>query len=554
MTISKKNFLWIIFLSIIPVYGSANTNLFLKQKIPGFTKNQEESEDIYYRDNEKKSKIELVVPDSYNRGTPRSSMAGYLNSSRKENYKQAINYIDFDGVNKEIRKIPREEVAKIFKLVLDRSLWIDLAMLSDEPTGFENDGIPGNRDLAGYIPLNENKVPVYVQRMPREDGVLIWKIAGITINYLPELYQQYGDGAVGRILTEFIPHKSILGLQLWQWITLILIIIIAFTLAWIPTRLIAPLVLRRGTVMAEQIAAIITRPVRVLLFILIARALCPLLSLSLESRKITQGYTLLIIAFTWTILSIINILRDYFIEKLTKDDKKSIAKLLNPITTMIKILVVLTASLVWLENLGFKASTILAGLGIGGLAFALAAQKSIENIIAAITMYITSPVKVGNLCKIGKYLGFIEEIGLRYTKVRTLDRTVVNISNAIFADLELENYSERNRIRYKPDLVLSYRSSKEQVEGVITDIKKMLDDHEKVCASPCRVRLANYLEHGISISVVGYVDTTRFAVYAEVSNELNLAIIDILDKHKVKLADLSRTGWAKTKQEAVDTL
>ncbi len=493
-----------------------------------------------------------IVLDDYDRGTPRSSIEKFLGLIRKAEYVSAINYLDFDGVNNKIRKIPREKVVRTLKLVLDRALWVDLPTLSNDPAGYKNDGIPGDRDLIGYIPLQDRKVPIYAQHVAREDGVLIWKIAGVSINSLPELYREYGDGPVGEVLTKILPEVFFLGLQLWQWVTLLLIIIISIFIAVLPTKLIASLIRKRDSDMSEQIAAIVSGPVRFLIIILLIRGMCPLMSLSLEAREVTQGYTIVIIAVTWTLLSTISIVRDFFVHRLTNDNRKSAAKLLNPLSSLIKTMIVITATLVWLENLGFKASTILAGLGVGGLAFALAAQKSIENIIAGITLYVSVPVKVGNLGRFGKYIGFIEDIGMRYTKIRTLDRTLVNISNSIFVDMELENYSERNRIRYKPELVLSHESTAEQIESVIADIKQLLDDHEQICEAPCRVRLADYLEYGIALNVMSYVDTTKFPVYAEVSNELNFAILNILNKHKVRLADMGFGSLRKNKDPSIE--
>lgn len=507
------------------------------------------------RQTEKEVKKELFF-DQYHRQTPRSSVENFLNAARKSDFERAINYLDFSGVNKKIRQIAPQEVAQTLKLVLDRSLWIDLPTLSDEVTGFIDDGQVENRDLLGFIPLQDKQVPIYVQRMQRADSSseMVWKIAGSSINYLPDLYLQYGDGPVGEVLTQFLPNKSFLGLLIWQWLTLLIMVIGAALFAWLPTKLIAWLIEKRHFNLGQQMISIIVGPVRFLVFVLLLRAWCPLLSLSLEARQITQGYTFLIIAFTWALLSTISILRDYFVDWLTTENKKSAAKLIRPLTNMVKIVVVITAILVWLENLGFQASSIIAGLGIGGLAFALASQKSIENLIAGITLYVSSPVKVGNLCRVGKHLGFIEEIGLRYTRVRTLDRTLVNISNAIFADMELENYSERNRIRYKPQLVLSYKASPEQIKNVIQDIKKLLDEHEDVCEKPCRVRLADYVEYGITVNVLSYVNTTKFPKYAEVSNELNLKILDILSKHDVELADLSKGAWKSEAGQSLDEL
>lgn len=498
---------------------------------------------------EEKQKPNIV--DEFGRGTPRSSIDKFLESIRHENYQAATNYLDFKETNQTIRAMPREEVAKKLQLILDRSLWVDLHSLSDDITGYQNDGIVGQRDLVGYVKLLNKETPIYVQRVPREDGVLIWKIAGISINHLPELYQQYSDGPIGELLTKIVPDIDILGLKLWQWITLFFMVISATLIAWIPTRLIASRLRKSDHDMSQQLASIISKPVFFLLIALLLRWACGLLSLSIEARQITQGYPLLIIIITWVLLSTISILRDHFIRQLAQDNKKTAANLLRPLTTMLQIVIIITASLVWLENLGFKATTILAGLGIGGLAFALAAQKTIENVIAGITLYAASPIKVGNFCRFGKNIGFIEEIGMRYTRIRTLERTLVNVSNTVFADMELENYSVRNRIRYKPRLVLSYQSSATQIKNVIADIKKILENHQQICEKPCRVRLADYLELGIELNILSYVDTTKFPIYAQVSNEINLEILEILNKHKVKLADFNSGALIKEKNTSL---
>lgn len=483
-----------------------------------------------------------TIADQFNRGTPRSSMQAYLVAARKGNYEKAVQYLEFRNTTNEIRQIPRERVAKDYKLVLDRSLWIDIPTLSDSPNGYANDGLIKERDLVGYIPLGHDKIPVFMQRVPRKDGVLIWKISSVSLNSLPKLYQEYGDGPLGEILTRYLPDISFLGFQLWQWFVLLLMIIGAVILAWIPTRLLIWLLSRKEIAVAEQILIIIAGPVRILIMLLILRAWCPLLNLSLEAREITQGYTLLIIAFTWAMLMIIDILRNYYSRRLEENEKKSAAKLLRPLANILKSAVIIIAILVWLENLGFKASTILAGLGIGGLAFALAAQKSIENLIAGITLYTTSPVKVGHICRFGKHRGIVEEIGLRYTKVRTLDKTLINISNATFVDLELENISERDRIRYNPQLTLKSDTKPTKIKAVINDIQQLLADHEKVMENPCRVRLSDYLPYGISLNVLSYIATTKIAEYAVASNELNLSILEILSKHKVKLAEANQIG------------
>ena len=117
----------------------------------------------------------------------------------------------------------------------------------------------------------------------------------------------------------------------------------------------------------------------------------------------------------------------------------------------LKVFVALVALLAVVQNLGFNVTGILAGLGIGGLAVALAAQKSIENLFGGLSLIADQPVRVGDICRFGSQQGTVEDIGLRSTRVRTLDRTVVTIPNADFATMQIENFGTRDRMRLADD-------------------------------------------------------------------------------------------------------
>lgn len=192
--------------------------------------------------------------------------------------------------------------------------------------------------------------------------------------------------------------------------------------------------------------------------------------------------------------------------------------------------VIMIAGLVWVENLGYKATTILAGLGVGGIAVALAAQKSIENLIGAITIYISAPVKTGDFCCLDGRLGFIEEIGLRYTKVRTLDRSLVNIANSIFVDMKIENLTHRDKIRYHPKIQFSRKTTLEQIRYNLEEIRKMLLSHSMVDPVPARVRFTEIGDVSYNIDILAYIKTMSNSEYLEIAEELNLQIMEIVEK------------------------
>ena len=141
-----------------------------------------------------------------------------------------------------------------------------------------------------------------------------------------------------------------------------------------------------------------------------------------------------------------------------------LAALLKPIVLITKIIVAVVAALVWAHNAGFNISTLIAGLGVGSLAIALAAQRTMENVIGAATLYAARPIRPGDLCRFGDITGVVEEIGLRSVTLRSLDRTLVSIPNSKFAAEQIENISVRDRIRFFKRLQLQMPTS-EQLRG-----------------------------------------------------------------------------------------
>jgi MscS family membrane protein len=209
---------------------------------------------------------------------------------------------------------------------------------------------------------------------------------------------------------------------------------------------------------------------------------------------------------------------------------------------------VIIASLVWLDNLGFKVTTLLAGLGIGGLAVALALQKPIENLISAITLYASQPVAVGDFCRFGENLGTVEEIGLRATKVRTLDHTLLTVPNNNFAQLPLENFSKREKIWYHPQIRLRYDTTPDQIRYILVEIRKLLYAHPKVLDDPARIRFKGFGSFSLDLEVFAYIDVTDYGEFLEVAEDLNLRTMDIVREGGSAFALPSQTLYSEQGQ------
>ena len=190
---------------------------------------------------------------------------------------------------------------------------------------------------------------------------------------------------------------------------------------------------------------------------------------------------------------------------------------------------VITVLLIWANDAGYDMSTVIAGLGVGSLAVALAAQKTLENIIGAITIYTARPIKPGDFCRFGTTVGTVEEIGLRSTMIRTLNRTIVSIPNAVFAADEVENYSERDRIRYFRYLRLEIGEA-EQLRALLVRLRELFDGTDIVQQDTISIRFDEITDNTAHVRIDAGISTNDFQVYLEAAEELNLQIIDAVQK------------------------
>jgi MscS family membrane protein len=239
-------------------------------------------------------------PDDYDRGVPRNSVTGFFSAARTGDYERAAQYLDLRGLPQRMRDIPGEEMARQLKIVLDRTLLIDPELLSADPQGHKDDGLPPARDLLGQIKTDAKKYTLLLQHVPREDGVLIWKVSNATVAEIPELYAQFRYGRLGEFLSDKMPEVEVLGAMLWQWAAFIVLIALTFVAVFLPTWLAALLLQRRGTDKMIQAARFIRGPLRLLFWVLLMRSLSDMVSPTMTMRATIRAGTLLIIAIAWS--------------------------------------------------------------------------------------------------------------------------------------------------------------------------------------------------------------------------------------------------------------
>jgi MscS family membrane protein len=480
--------------------------------------------------------------DDFDRGVPRTAVEGFIEAARNRDWERAAAYLDLRNLPRgmDARNGPR--LAEELKIVLDRALWIDYASLSASPEGHAEDGLPAYRDRVGVIDMPDGKVEVLLQQVPREDGVLIWKISNRTVGAIPKLFAQYRYGPLAERLTAALPEFEVLGLESWQWVGMFVLGAATFALSWTITAVLAWAFRRRGTELGKRSADLFSGSVRFLLFVLLFGKSMELLAPTLALRAIMSAGTLSTVATAWVSVRLAGLLFEILGHRL--DRRRPGSKvLLRPLETLTTIVIVFVAVLVWLGNVGYNVTTLVAGLGIGGVAVALAAQKSLEDVFGAVTVYGGRPVAVGDFCRFGDRVGTVEEIGLRWTRVRTLDDTLVSMPTGEFAQLALENFARRTKIWFHPTIRLRYETTPDQLRCVPVEIRTLFYSHPRVLADPARIRFVGFGESSLDLEVFAYVETTDYGEYLEIAEDLYLRIMTIIEEAGSGLALPARTQY-----------
>jgi MscS family membrane protein len=194
----------------------------------------------------------------------------------------------------------------------------------------------------------------------------------------------------------------------------------------------------------------------------------------------------------------------------------------------LKVFVAVIAVIAALQNFGFNVTGLLAGLGVGGLAVALAAQKTVENLFGSVSLVADQPVRVGDVCRFGDTVGTVEDIGLRSTRIRTIDRTLVTVPNAQFSTLALENLSRRDRMPVRATVTLPQGTSAERVREVLAALREMIVAQPKVDPDSARVRFVRMGGEHLEVELFAYVRTSRWEEFVDIREQIFLHALEVV--------------------------
>jgi MscS family membrane protein len=477
--------------------------------------------------------------------TPRGVVRAYLDACREGRYEEAARQMDLRGFDAS----QGPALARQFSIVLDQKLWFDLERLSLDLEGDLEDNLPPDVERVGGISTSPGEVDILLERITIDSGAEVWRFSSSTVDRIPALYAEFGYGALGEVLPEPFFKLRFLGVALWQWVGLLLAVLLAYVASlittWIVHRILRSVVSRTETRVDDALLAIGVKPFRLVVTAAFFFAGVLVLRLAAPVQLFFENFTqaLIIVALTWLGLRFVDGFRDQVKQRLKEEGNLGAVAVIPLGVKTVKAALVLVAVIAMLQHLGFNVTGVIAGLGVGGIALALAAQKSIENLFGGVTLIADQPVRVGDFCRFGDKLGTVEDVGLRSTRVRTLDRTVLTIPNGDFSQTQIENFGKRDRIRLYCMIGLRYETTPDQLRHVITELRRLLVAHPSVTPEPARVRFVGFGAYSLDLEVFGYVATSDWSEFLAVREDIYLRMMDIVAESGTGFAFPSSTTY-----------
>lgn len=497
---------------------------------------------------EAKAPEEKVAVDPLGRTTPRGTVEGYLKSIRAGDIDKAAKFLDVSEHPEEEQTFIAKERAKELILLLDRNGDIfDINKLSPSPDGNVDDGLDADIDEVGVLDAKERKVPLLVQRKPGEDDLQIWLFESGTVNRVPFLLQTSDESLLDRILPENLKSEKVGEVSTGHWAALVVAAVVALAIgliiSWTLSFIFRLMLRGRSKVPGRGVLSAIVIPFGVVIGVSLYRVIVVNIGVQLVARDYIAWVVTIasMMALAWLGVRLVDGIAEVVRYGMSRTKRLNSVAVVMLAKRMAKAVVLGIALIAVLDILGFDVSTGLAALGIGGIALALGAQKTIENLVGSITVVVDRPVSVGDFCQFGEVMGTVEDIGIRSTQVRTLDRTIVTVPNGAFASMQIENYSRRDEFRLYTVLTMRYETTPAQVRFLLAELRKLLNDTPEVTEDPARVRFIGLGSHSLDIEIFGYVQADDYAHFLTIQEEMLLSIMDIVKQSGTDFAFPSQT-------------
>ncbi len=469
------------------------------------------------------------IPDSFGRDTPRQTVQGFLSALGENDYLLASNYLN---LTKSENPTP---IVRQFKQALDAGgrFQPDL-QINNTPEGNLTDQLPPNQEKVGNISINDKNVSLILERVVADNGKQYWQFSSGTLSLVPDVIENTKPTLISRYTMESLEDKKLFGYQLADLVAAIALtlgsFLVTYVLVWLWyhfLRVAYPYVRGQPLPLPNKIIL----PLSIVIMAIMLTDVMVYAGISVTLREPINRFTEIAswLALTWLLLRMVDMLftravnlsyRKNYIERV------SILGLMRKVT---KALLLIFAVIVIFGNLGFDLTTGIAALGVGGLALALGAQKTIENLVGSVVVVADSPVRIGDYCKFGTYEGTVIDIGIRSSRVRTLNRTVVTVPNGDFSSMQIENFTSRDMFHFLHNLYIKRNADINVIFEMVNDLDTLLKEHELTNKEWNQANILELRQDCYIIQLRAYVNSFDVIEFYDKQNTL---LVDLLTKVK----------------------
>jgi MscS family membrane protein len=468
--------------------------------------------------------------------SPRAALLRYLELARAGEFAAAAAYLDVpDSLQGRGPTLARE-----LKLVLDHHVWLDLETVSAAATGDTTDGLPAGMDEVATIAGPRGaREPVRLARVPgasdSTEQPVAWRFSWGTVTRIPAWYAALGDRWLLDHLPSALLRSGPLELLWWQWLVLPLLIASSVLLGSMVGRIVRSalaVVASRTSSSVDDIALRRLRgPIGAASTIAILAVLLPRLDLYAPAVDLTHRLlrAAFLLTIFWAAWRLVDVAQQVTLQTHWARSAPASRNLIPLGARSGKIVIAAIGIVAVLSLLGYPVASLVAGLGIGGLALALAAQKTVENLFGAFSIGVDQPFREGDFVHVDDFVGTVEAIGLRSTRFRTLDRTIVTLPNGRLADMRLESYAARDRLRLATTIGLVYETTAIQMRQVLAGFERVLRADPKIWPDTVVVRFGELAASSLNIDVMAWFLTADWGEFQAIREQVLLQFMEVVE-------------------------
>ena len=480
--------------------------------------------------------VATPLPDSFGRDTPRHTVQGFISALGENDYLLASNYLNLSKSDNPTT------VVRQFKQALDAGgrFQPDL-QISNTPEGNLTDQLPPSQENVGVINIGEKSVSLLLERVVSKENEQYWQFSSETLSSIPEVIENSEPTLVSRYTVDSLDGKKLFGYQLADLVAALSMIVSSFVLTYIAVwllyhllRIVYPRV--RGVPLPLPDKVIL--PLSVVIMALILSEVMVYAGVSVTLREPVNRFTDIAswLALTWLLLRVIDAIFTRAVNLSYKKNYTERVSILGLMRKVVKALLLIFAVIVIFGNLGFDLTTGIAALGVGGLALALGAQKTIENLVGSVVVVADSPVRIGDYCKFGTYEGTVIDIGIRSSRVRTLTRTVVTVPNGDFSSMQIENFTSRDMFRFFHQLYLKRTADIDVVFKMVKDLDEFLNEHYLTNQEWNQVNILELRQDCYVIQLQAYINANDVMEFYDKQNVVFVDVLNQVAKYDVEHA------------------